>query len=202
MGEAWAANVNKLKGAVAGPLSKITDVMTGALGNMSESTGGAALAVGGAATAAAVLAGIGTRGLAGGLLGGMAKGKAIEAVTGEKVQMVEVVNWPTSMQVPGGGAGGLLGKAGGMLAKGTGVLAAGAIGYEVGSLLNEQITANTQGTTEEGFEGSAIERLIFKMDKLLGGETSSRFMQGQKMMIELNQRQLREAKPTTRGASQ
>lgn len=201
MGEAWAANVNKIKGAVAGPLSKVTDVMTGALGNMSESTGGAALAVGGAATAAAILAGIGTRGIGGGLLGGMVKGKALEAVTGEKVQMVEVINWPAAMSVPGGGAGGMLGKAGGLLGKGMGVLGAAGAGVAVGQAINEYVLPHTMGKTEEGFEGNIVEQLFFKLDKLLGGSNSQNIMKAQKVLVELNPRQLKESKPNTRGGS-
>ena len=71
------------------------------------------------------------------------------------------------------GAGG---KLGGALA----VAGAGAAGFALGTaVVNPAIDKYTQGKTEEGFEGNAVERAMFKLDKLLGGSSSKEFMKNQ-----------------------
>ncbi|MGZ3696479.1 MAG: hypothetical protein ACXWP5_00170 [Bdellovibrionota bacterium] len=91
--------------------------------------------------------------------------------------------------------GGLAGGAAGMgklakvmnIAKGVaGVGAAGALGYEVGTGINNVIDEKTQGKTSEGFEGNAVERLIFKLDKLFGGENAKNIIGANKMTIEID----------------
>lgn len=199
MGEAFKASINRLKSTVAAPLSEITQKGTDLLSSASESTGGALAVAGGGAIAAALLAGGGLRGI-GGVLGGAAKSQAYEAATGENVQPVEVINWPAALQVPGGMGGG--GGAMGMLGKAGSLLGAGAAGYGVGTAIEGLIDKNTQGKTAEGFEGNAIERLIFKLDKLIGGENAKKFMQQeQKVKLEFNKKDIREAKPPGRGVS-
>lgn len=49
-----------------------------------------------------------------------------------------------------------------------GVALAGLIGYGVGTLLNSILDKYTQGKTKEGFEGSIIERGLFKLSNLTG----------------------------------
>lgn len=217
-GDAFRANLNRLKGGFADAMQKIgapdlinktTDILQGA----SHSMGGAAATVGGSAILAAMLAGGGLKGIGAGLLGGELKKKAIEGVTGEKVQRVEVINWPMGLQMGAAGsvagAGGALGTAASVAGKVGLVGAAGAAGYAVGSYLNGVIDSKTQGTTEEGFQGSAVERLIFKIDKLFGGEDYKNFVKAQQFMtkdvnvhVRSADKSLKTYQPGSRGASQ
>lgn len=202
MGEAFNASINRVKSMVAGPLSSATQGLTGVLGGASQSDAGAALTVGAGGLLATMLAGGGLRGIK-----GMAQAKAEESITGEKVIPVRVVNvqdfggagGPLSKVAEAAkGAGGIAGK----LGKGAGVLGAGMAGYEIGEqVLNPLIDSMTQGKTSEGFEGNAVERLFFKLDKLLGGETSAKFQQSQKVLVELKSKDLKEARPGSRGGS-
>lgn len=204
MGEAFKASINKVKGLLATPLSWMSQKGTDLMGKASESTTGAVLATGGAAVAAAVLAGGGLRGLGKGLgLGGLAKAEAMEAITGEHVQKVYVVN-ASEM----GGMGGVAGAAGGLAGTArsvAGVGLAGAIGYEVGDkIANPIIDKYTQGATSEGFQGNAVERLFFKLDKLFGGEASSKIMKAQEVVVRVDSQdpKLRVNAQKSRGASQ
>jgi hypothetical protein len=137
LGDAFRANLNKVKGGFTELMDKMgaPDVInktTDVLGKASQSGAGAAAVVGGSALLAAVLTGKGLKGIGGSLLGDEAKAKAIEAVTGEHVQKVEVINFPAGMGLGGlggaaTGAGGMLGKAGlygGALAVGAGAATA------------------------------------------------------------------------------
>lgn len=195
LGEAFRANINKVKSILAEPMAGITGGITDVLSGASESGLGSAAVVGGGGLLAALLAGGGMRGIGKSLgLGGMIKSQAVESLTGEKVQNVYVVNASeigSSVGDIAGAAGGLMGKGKGMLGKlgklggmgkmlgGVG-LAAGA-GYAAGSALNE-LSPTFEGKTSEGFEGGAIERLFFKIDKLLGGEASNQFMKNQQAL--------------------
>lgn len=170
--DALKGSVNTLKGrfeeATQGFTQKLTDFFAAQVGD----TAGSAAVVGGGATLAALLAGGGLRGI-GSLMKGAAKEQLIEGVTGEQVQKVFVVN---ADQMGGVGAVGGAGKLGQALA----VAGAGAAGYAVGSqVVNPALDKYTQGKTDEGFEGNAAERLFFKLDKMLGGESSKQFMQNQ-----------------------
>lgn len=210
--EAFNANLNKVKSIFSGPLTAATQGLTNVLSGASESTGGALAATAGAGMLGAILAGGGLRGIGGALgLGGMAKsaGKsaAFEAITGRKVQDVNVVNAQEVGEAVSGGsaAGSLLTKAvgvGGLLKGAAGVGLAGTAGYALGTAANVGIEKFTQGTTAEGFEGNIIERLIFKMDQLMGGESAARINRAQKVMVELNTRELKISKQPARGASQ
>lgn len=103
LGDAFRANINRLKGSVSSALPDILNPLTQGLSDASKSTAGSAAVVGGGAVLAAVLTGGGIRGI----LGGELKKRAVEGLTGEKVQRVEVINWPTSMAgawSPWGGA--------------------------------------------------------------------------------------------------
>ncbi len=200
--EAFQGSINTLKGRfeelTGGVTKKATDILSNQVGHV----GGAAAVVGGGALAAAVLAGGGLRGL----LGGLAKKKATEEITGKEVQDVYVVN---ASEIGGGVAGeGLAAAGGGMmgkLGKGAAVLGAGAVGYEVGEqLVNPALDKYTQGKTSEGFEGNAVERLFFKLDKLLGGESSKSIInanQKMKVTIDTKEPNLRSSQKPGRGAS-
>lgn len=172
LGDAFRANINRVKGGLSELADKVglpdfLNKTTDVLGKASDSKAGAAAVVGGSAILAAMLTSRGIGGI-GGLLTGELKAKAIEGATGEKVQKVEVINFPATLGLggaPGGAGMGLLGKAGL-------VGLAGGAGYEGGRLLEGVIDKNTQGTTSEGFSGNAVERLIFKLDKLIGGSSA------------------------------
>lgn len=62
-----------------------------------------------------------------------------------------------------------------------GAVAAGA-GALIGKVIKDALDKYTQGTTEEGFEGSLVERGFFKLNKLFGGETTANFMKHQQML--------------------
>lgn len=160
MGDAFRASINRLKGAVSGPLSEATQGLTSVLGKMSESDTGAALVTGGAGLAAALLAGKGLKGLGGGMLGGMAKGAAYESVTGEKVIPVNVVNWPTSMQGSWSNWGGAAKKAGGAVAGAAAGISSVGVAATVGSGLAAGKLAEYIGTGEMEMD---IKRAFKKM---------------------------------------
>ncbi len=199
MGEAFQANINRVKRLAASPLSAATQKGTDMLSGAAGSDLGAAGVVAGGALTAAVLAGGGLRGIGRGLIGGELKSKAIEQLTGEKVQKVEVINWPGDFGGTAGGAGGgLKGKLGkaGMIA------GAGLAAYELISAAND----SSMGKTSEGFEGSAIERVIFKLDKLLGGSAAKGIMSAEqklnvKVGVEVQSQSLRKTKPPGRGTA-
>lgn len=210
MEEAFKANINKVKSLLAQPLSWISQNLTDALSGASESTGGAAGVVAGGGLLAALLAGFGTRGLGAGMLGGLAKGAAAQAITGKEVQPVYVTN---AAEIAGagalGGAGGMMGKVGGFLGKAGLVGAAAYGGYKIGEMIEPSVTEfldkNTTGKTSEGFEGNVIERAFFKLDRLLDGRLSGvsnqQWDKQQKVYVELNKRDLKESKQPTRGSS-
>lgn len=217
LGDAFHANINKVKGGFSSLMDSmgapdLINKTTNVLSKASESTAGSAAVVGGGALMAAMLTTKGLGGI-GDLLKGEAKSKAIETVTGEHVQRVEVINWPSSLGGGVGGAmeaaGGMAGKAGKLLGGASAVGAAGLIGYEAGSLLNNVIESKTQGKTSEGFEGNAVERLFFKLDKLLGGESSKQFMGAQAAMtkdvrvtVDTKDKSLKAFQQGSRGMSQ
>ena len=200
--DAFRGSINTVKGyfeeAFMGGNQLATDVLSDAVGDPLKS--GAVVA--GGATLAAILAGGGMRGI-GSLIGGEMKSRAIEAATGEQVQKVEVINWPATLSIPGGAPG--AGAAGGLMGKIGGAAAAGAAGYAVGEyLVNPALDKYTQGTTSEGFEGNAIEQLIFKMDKWFGGEASSKIIAANQKIqvnIETKEPNLRAKTGPTRGSS-
>lgn len=207
LSESFQANINRVKGMFSGGLSwltqKTTDVMSGASGSDLGSAG----VVAGGGLLAALLAGIGTRGLG---LGGIGRAAAAETISGREVQPVYVTN---AAEI-GGGVAGAVGGAGkgvlGMLGKAGLVGVAGAAGVGLGMGANKLLDAKTQGTTLEGFQGNVVERLFFKLDQLVGGKLSgvdpsmhslSNLPTQQKVIVELNKRDLKESKQPTRGSS-
>jgi hypothetical protein len=67
------------------------------------------------------------------------------------------------------------------------VVAAGAVGYAIGTLI-DKFGPTFMGKTDEGFEGGLLERMFFKLDNLVGGETSANFIKNQNKLNELNSR--------------
>lgn len=133
LGEAFAANINKVKKALAGPMSAVTQGGTGLLSKASQSTGGAAAVVAGGAGLAALLAGIGLKGVGrgiGGIVGTAARTQGAESLLGAKTVPVYVVNVDEF-----GGAGGGGGALGGLLGAGEGA-AGGAAAAGGGGLLS------------------------------------------------------------------
>lgn len=214
LGESFRANINQVKKAFAAPLSAITGGLTNVLSKTSQSGLGAAAVVGGGGVLASLLAGGGLRGLGkavgiGGGLGGLAKAGAIEAATGRQVQPVYVTN---ASEIGGGAlggggglagaaaaGGGLLGKAGKFLGAAGGVAAAGGAGYAVGSAINE--IPGVSDAIVKGFE--KIAGLFGKgqmSDEEIFAKGAAQFKQ-QKVLVELNKRELKESKQPTRGAS-
>lgn len=201
--ESFRASINRVKSIFAEPLSGIMQGGSDLLSSASQSDLGAAGVVAGGGALAALLAGGGLRGVGKAALGGVARGAAAEAMTGQKTIPVYVVN---ASEIGGGGAGAAAaaagrGKLAGFLGKAGMVGMAGVAGYEIGGLISEQIDKRTQGSTEEGFDGNLVERLFFKLDKLLGGQSSANVQKAQKVMVELNKRDLKESRQPTRGAS-
>lgn len=214
MTEAFSANLNKVKGLFAGPMTAATQGLTHLLSKTSGSTGGAAAIVGGGAllTAFMAKAGLGTIGKALGM-GGLAKGAMGGAIAKQMgAQPVYVVN---ASEIGGGGglggAGGILSGGGGLLSmlktapilSGVGALgvgAAGAAGYAAGSAINE--IPGVSDAIVSGFEKIAQ---MFgggpKSDDAIMREAQAKFAAHQTVThkIELNKTTFKETSKTTRG---
>ncbi|MFV8250248.1 hypothetical protein [Bdellovibrio bacteriovorus] len=140
-------------------------------------------------------------------LGGLAKGTVMgTALKQAGVTPVYVVNASEIRDGSGGGMDALkgligtkgapqaagkiasmLGKVGRFGGQAAMVGAAGYAGYKVGEKWIEPlINSKTQGTTAEGFSGNAVERLIFKLDSIFGGENAKAIMAAQKIQVEVD----------------
>lgn len=212
LGEAFRGNLNKLKGSfqslmdalgVGGVANKVTN----ALVKTSHSTAGSAAVVGGGALAAAILAGGGLRALGGslgigGIIGGEAKAKAIEAVTGEHVQRVEVINWPSSLgglASAAGGAGGMFGGIGGALGKAGLYAGVAAAGIGAGAYLSDKFSSATEGT---GLD-KALTDLTLKFSQFLGLMPQTvQSTKDVRVVIDTKDKSLKSYTPGNRGPSQ
>lgn len=208
LGESFSANINRVKQVFAAPLAMATQGLTGGLSTLAGTNSGALATVAGGGVLAAMLAGKGLKGIGGAMgVGGIAQGAAIEAATGRQVTPVYVVNAKDISSAMGGGladaaskGGGLLGKVGGAIKSAALLGSAFEVGGLVGEDINDKLVSKTEGTTEEGFQGNAVERLFFKLDMLLdkfGAGTGTT-----KQVVELNTRDLKVSKQPSRGASQ
>lgn len=142
---AIGANVKKF---FAPALSYGTQKATDLAGQVSGSDTASIATVAGGGVLAALLAGGGLKGIGKGLFGGgltsLAKGAAVEQITGQKTIPVYVVN--ASEIGGGGGIGGAAAAAagaGGKLAKLIPVVGAAALGFEGGAMAGEAL-ANTE----------------------------------------------------------
>lgn len=187
--ESFRANINRVKKALASPLSFITQKGTDLLSGAAQSDAGAGAVVAGGGLLAMLLAGAGLKGIGGGLgkvaggaLGTVARTKGAEAVLGKETIPVYVTNASEIGGGVGGGLGGIAGGAAGaaegggmgLMGKAGMVGVAGIAGYAIGAMLapmfGKFLTENTNGKTDEGFEGDAAERFFFKIGKLFGME--------------------------------
>lgn len=185
LGEAFRANINRVKKALAEPLSVVTQKATDVLSKASESDVGAGLVAGGAGLGAMLLAGIATRGIGGALAKGaagvggtIARKEAAEQLLGAKTVPVYVVNVD---EFPSGGigAGGVAGAAtegigaAGAAAGGIGVLggvgiiagaglAGGALGYYMGNKEGEKFKQQQ----EDDLKKNVISRVMKNPDLL------------------------------------
>lgn len=204
LSEAYLSNLERIKKIFSEPIMELTNKAAIKLNQISKTDEGAAAVVAGSGILAAVLAGGALKGIGGGLLGGVVKGAAAEKITGKETIPVYVVN---AAEIGGlGTAAGALGTATKGIGLGTGLLgagAAGAAGFAAGQLIEPIVTTllneKTTGKTSEGFEGNLLERVFFKLDSLLGGETSTEFKHQQKMLIELKSPELKKTPSNSRG---
>lgn len=217
-GEAFKANINRVKGALAGAaeavgLPSVSQALTGGLSSAAgaDSPLASAGVVAGGGLLAAVLAGGGLKGIGGGLLGGMAgslaRSKAAEAFTGKETIPVYVTN---AAEIGGGGAAGAIagaaGGAGGMLGKLAGVGkfglygAAAGVGGLAGNALAEKADSLAEGT---GMQKGLTEAVLGLSQAigLIPKTVEARPGREQKVKVELNKRDLKESRQPTRGAS-
>jgi len=198
LGDSFRASINKVKGIFSAPIAGATQGLSNLLGKASGSTSGAIGVTAGAGVLAAVLAGGGIRGLLGGAIGGELKAKAIEAATGEKVQKVEVINFPASF----GGASGLASKAGGLLSGGA-LATAGTVAAGVGALA----AGAYAGTKLEPLADAGLKKVAPGVDAGIQSfvdmlyQKFSGFQPVQRVHVEMKSKDLRQAKPPGRGVS-
>ena len=169
---------NWVTGTIGEYIAPVVDKANQVVGKAAQSTAGSALLMGGGFMAAAAGAfGLSKLGKAmGGKFGGAgnlaaagARAAALEQITGQKTVPVFVVN---ASEIGGGGSGKIaeaaadMSKSANLMAK-VGILgAAGAAGFGIGTVLNDIIDKNTQGTSENGdFKGNAVERMMYAIDK-------------------------------------
>jgi len=170
LAESFSTAFNKVMGSLLPNfITSLSQPLTKGFAAMSESTAGSYAMVGGGAVLAAMLAGGGLRGIGKGMgipgmLGGVAKGKALEQAG---VQPVYVVN---ANEIGGGmgGAAGMLGGVGkmGLLGK------AGLIGTAAmiaSPIMKELADEYTMKQTTEGIgEANIVDRALLKLMRMTG----------------------------------
>lgn len=122
LGEAFAANINRVKKALATPLAAATQGASNLLSGTAQSDGGATAVALGAGAAATLLAGGALRGLGrglGGIGGTIARKEGAEELLGQKTVPVYVVN---AGEIGGGLVGDLLSGGAGAAAAGGGAM--------------------------------------------------------------------------------
>ncbi len=198
LGEAFRANINRIKKIVADPLSSVTQGLTDMMSGASGSNAGAAGVVAGGGVLAALLAGGGMRGLGKGLgIGGMAKAAGIEAATGRQVQPVYVTN---AAEIGGGGMGG--GMGGKMALGGLAVTA----GIAASAAASQIVEPGGLGAAASGVGMQGLGEKLDQLEKIVGewtaGLTGMHSSGGRPAVkVELNKRDLKEVKQPSRGAS-
>lgn len=214
-GEAFKANIERVKGAVSGFFFPGINKATEFLGGASESTAGAAAVTLGGGALAALLAGYGLKGIGkgmglGGIAGSVVKGSAASAVTGKDVQPVYVVN--AGEIAAGGAAGDLMGKAGGLLG-GAGKLgmlgklglygAAAGVGIWGGNKLNESLKGTAvQKEWLDPFFDRLIQIMGMGPPPIVGGVSgTSQPTKQQQVYVRTDDPRLRLTSQPTRGGS-
>lgn len=193
--------VNTVKGNLEQWFQGLSQGLTHFLSNQVGSKAGSAAVVAGGATLAAVATAWGMKNIGKMVTG--AKGIA-GALDVQKVFVVNMGGGLTGgpdglLDLPGGvgkkkmGLGGMLGAAGK-------TLGAGALGYEVGAnVVNPLLDNYTQGKTDEGFEGNAIERMFFKMNKAFDGNATKNFQAPVKVEVITKEPNLKTVTQPSRG---
>jgi hypothetical protein len=203
LSDSFKGAINKVKGIFSPIVSAGTHGVTKATQDASSNTVGAIGTVLAGGALAAILSGKGLKGVGNAVLG-VGKRKALEEVTGEKVEKVEVMNFDELEESGFGGkttgekiseslkgAGGIKGLAGKAAGAVGGLAAAGSVGYAVGNVIEGQIDEHF-GTERD----AAIDRLVDWLDSK-GLNPSS-----QKVVVEVNSPTLKATKSPTRGAQQ
>lgn len=186
-----------VSGDVLGALAGVPKAAGESLGQAASHPGLTALTLGGLAAGGwaagkfGKILGIGGVGGAAQLAAGVGKGAALKQAGVTPVYVVNASELADFMSgkgpelpgLPGGASklGGVLGKlatVGKFVGKAGGVVGAGAIGYQIGTGLNTVLDEKTQGRTADGFEGSAVERLIYTMEKLIGTDRAKAIQVG------------------------
>jgi hypothetical protein len=221
LGEAFEANINRVKSAISKPLSALTQGMTDLLSGTSKSDTGATAAVLGGGVLAAMLAGFGLKGIG----GTMAKGAGAAALTGKGVQPVYVVN---AAEIAAGGAlsslgglGGKLGKIGGLggklgaLVSGAGALATSPIALGAGAIAGggyagAKLSEATKGTAADEKVFTPMADSIISALRSMGilskppefvGAKSDAANKSQTVYVKTDDPKLKITKQPTRGAS-
>lgn len=197
LGEAFRANINKVKGVFAGPLAGITQGVTDVLSKASGSGVGAAAVVGGGGLLAALLAGTGLKGIAGGLgMGGIAKAGAVEGLTGRQVQPVYVTN---ASEMGGIGKGAMGGAATLGLVGAAAAVTAGLVANQQARIIAEVDPAKQKNMIEAGDKGTGN-------GASNGGNALAQslinWLRGQKVEVALKSPELKAASRPSRGAIQ
>lgn len=218
--ESFRANVERVKSflaPVAAGVGQAGATIMGGAASMEGPGGDLASAgiVAGGGALAALLAGWGLRGIGktalGGIGGTLATGAAASAITGKEVQPVYVVN---AAEIAAGGALGGLGK-GGLLAGiggtalkagGIGLAAAGgaAAGYGLSELESSRRREYKEMNPDSWFTKMDDALNLFIAKVATGRDYASELRpatQQQKVVVELNERQLKATKQPSRGSS-
>lgn len=209
-GEGFRASINRVKALFASPLSAISQGGSDALAGASRSNGGAAAVVAGGGLLAALLAGVGLRGVGKGL-GGIAGGLG-QAAGGMGVP-VRVMNWGEKDAMPNlpSGVRDIETGAAGAAAGGGKLATAGLAGLAAVAGLGAAKVVETVGQSGglgEAARGIGADGLGDKLDSiekaisewganLLGLHSRPT----PTVRVEMNKRDLKEAKQPSRGAS-
>lgn len=177
LGENVKAVKDRVQNAIGGAISPVLGMANDVLQQAAGSDAGSAIAMGaGYAGAAAGVLGAGALakkfgGKGGGLgnmAGALAKGNAIEQITGQKTTPVYVVNVSEFGSVIGGGAGagaagGAVGKLAGAAEKLAGAAAAFTVGLAIGDAINTGVLDKMQIETKGYGKGNPIEQFMHVM---------------------------------------
>lgn len=212
--EAFRANLERVKGFLApvgAAVGQMGAKIMGGAATAEGTTGDLASTgiVAGGGILAALLAGYGLKGigkgLGGGIAGSIATGAAASAVTGKDVQPVYVVN---AGEIGGGGllggaaGGGLISKVPQLLAGGAAVAGGAAAGYGLSELASSQSKKFKEANPDSWFTKMDNKMNLMIAQMLSGRDFAAEVKPGQqKVVVELNERQLKATKQPSRGAS-
>lgn len=181
LGEAFRANINRVKGNLSGFLEPVLQGGTEALSKAADSDVASGAVVAGGGLLAALLTGGGLRGVGKAALGTVGKGALAEKITGKETQPVYVVN---AAEI-GLGAGALPGTAAGGGAMGTAAKVVGAAGLALGVGVAAREGVNWVQEKTGPIGPSAQEAVDYVQET--GGETAGAVMENlTNALIKLN----------------